>query len=456
MKYRVTRILGATALSTVSTVAFADGLDPTVLTESAVIGQISQLATVSGTTGTSAYSFAPEWSEELGFSATGSVGFLLQENSALGLIVTVGERKREVLLNFGLELDAERQIVLTAGQLQERLEFGTSADQEWVKQNEFGLAYNTRNYAFSVYHVDSETADNFVGAKSTGAELSGDVDISDAITVGFGAGYQKLEWDDGSEGVDGLTANLDLGYQANSTTRFNVFADHNMSENQFGFGGSWALGAGTLDATYTRIDGRVGAVTDDNRLAVAFTMPLGGQPRAAVSRDATSSLSVVTSPSSTLLSDVMTRPDYLPERVIVKATEGVGGSALPSCSLDVGAFRTVGSSWNGSSMDIVPQNTFTDAGYYVQIDVVIDPTIVSDRFNQIKFSNNSTGAYSFDLEGVALDQIGNGFSDTTSLLFSWVGGPSGTLAPDTLTLSMSGPNSFSSACTVQISAPPPN
>jgi len=256
-----------------------------VLTEGQVIGQISQLATVSGRTGMSAYSFAPEWSEELGFSATGAVGFRLQDKSALGLIMTGGERKREVLLNFGLELDAERQVVLTAGQLQERLEFGTDANQEWVKQNEFGLAYETADYAFSVYHVDSETTDNFVGAKSTGAELSGSVDVSDALTMGFGAGYQTLDWDDSSEGVDGLTASFDLGYQANATTRFKVFADHNMSENQIGFGGSLALGAGTLEAIYTRIGGRVGAITDDNRLAVAFAMPLGGQGNATVSRN---------------------------------------------------------------------------------------------------------------------------------------------------------------------------
>jgi|GEM_PF-5374887 len=319
MKRCLASLLGATALSTVSVAVFADGIDPTVLSEGEVIGQISQLASFSGTTGKGAYAFSPEWSEELGFSATGSVGFRLQENSALGLIVTGGERKREVLLNFGLELDGERQVVLTAGQLQERLEFGTDADQEWVKQNEFGLAYDTANYAFSVYHVDAETTDNFVGAKSTGAELSGSVNFTDAITVDFGAGYQNLDWDDGSEGVDGLTASLDLGYQATATTRFNVFADHNMSENQFGFGGSWALGEGVLNATYTRIDGRVGAVTDDNRLAVAFTLPLGENNNAAVSRNATNSISAGATPSSTLLADVMRRPDYLPERVIVKA-----------------------------------------------------------------------------------------------------------------------------------------
>lgn len=326
MKHNLACLLGATALSTMSAAAFADGIDPTVLTEGQVVGQISQLATLSGTTGTGAYAFSPEWSEELGASATGRVGFRLQDNAALGFILTGGERKREVLLNFGLELDATRQIVVTAGQLQEKLEFGTAAEREWVKQNEFGIAYDTSNYGLSVYHVDSETTANFVGAKSTGAELSGSVDVSDAMTVGFGAGYEKLEWDDGAAGVDGLTASVDVGYQANATTRLNMFADHNMSENQFGFGGSWALGAGTLDASYTFIDGRVGAVTDDNRLAVTFTMPLGGNSASEVSRNATRVMSASAAPTSTLLADVMRRPDYLPERVIVKAANASNGS----------------------------------------------------------------------------------------------------------------------------------
>jgi hypothetical protein len=54
MKPTVARLLGATALTTMSAAAFADGIDPTVLTEGQVVGQIIQLATLSGTIGTSA------------------------------------------------------------------------------------------------------------------------------------------------------------------------------------------------------------------------------------------------------------------------------------------------------------------------------------------------------------------------------------------------------------------
>lgn len=58
------RLLDAIALSMMCVTAFADGLDPTLQAQGAAMGQISQLATVSGTTATGAYAPSPVWSEE--------------------------------------------------------------------------------------------------------------------------------------------------------------------------------------------------------------------------------------------------------------------------------------------------------------------------------------------------------------------------------------------------------
>jgi hypothetical protein len=63
-------------------------------------------------------------------SATGALGYTLSDRSAIGLLATAGQRQREVLLNFGLAIDAERQIFFSGGQLQEKLEFGTDGAQE--------------------------------------------------------------------------------------------------------------------------------------------------------------------------------------------------------------------------------------------------------------------------------------------------------------------------------------
>jgi hypothetical protein len=312
------RLVSSTALIAFASIGYA---------QDAQISQLTNSLNLSGGNDSFAYTLSPQWSDKLGAHATGSIGFELQNDSALGLMVTGGERKREVLLNFGIELDAERKIVLTAGQLREKLEFGTAAEQEWVKQNELGIAYQTSNYGLSIYQVKSGTTDNFVGSKSTGAELSGSVEVSDVMTIGYGAGYQKLEWNDDSETINGMTASLDVGYQADATTRFSAFADHNKSEDQFGFAGSWALGTGTFNASYTLIDARIDTMANDRRISFGYYVPLGGKSNDTASRNTNNVMTASVSTTSTLLADVMRRPDYLPTSVIAKA-----GAASDSCA----------------------------------------------------------------------------------------------------------------------------
>ena len=112
---RVSALLSATTLASIGFSAHAGGLSPVMNAEDAVANQVTQITTISGSTNSGAYSIAPEWSDELGFSVTGSMGYVLDERSAVGVIVTAGERKREALVNFGLTIDDQRQIILSAG-----------------------------------------------------------------------------------------------------------------------------------------------------------------------------------------------------------------------------------------------------------------------------------------------------------------------------------------------------
>ena len=141
-----------------------------------------------------------------------------------------------------------------------------------------------------------------------------------------------------------------------------------MSENQFGFGGSWALGAGTLDASYTFIDGRVGSVTDDNRLAVMFTMPTVGKSASVASRNAMPAMSASAAPASTLLADVMRRPDYLPQRVIVKAAAAIVGCAAPDFAnaspVRVGAWENINMNGTGVTGTFIETTSLEDYGTY--------------------------------------------------------------------------------------------
>lgn len=180
--------------------------------------------------------------------------------------------------------------------------------------------------------MNSDSTDSFVGVKSTGAEIEGKAVLSSLASLNYGAGYQALDWDDGIDDNNGLTARLGLDYQAPPDVMLNVFADHNVSENQYGIGARSNLGAGTLSSNYTRIDGNVGSISDDNRVSVTFAMPLRGATRGA-SGVTRSTSGAVAADTLTLLADVMRRPDYLPERVIVKAS-GAGGSV---CDIDIDA-----------------------------------------------------------------------------------------------------------------------
>jgi hypothetical protein len=373
--------------------ALADELSEVAEVAEDPVAALSARATTSGTTSFGAYSFAPEWSDELGLSATGVLGYTLSDRSAIGLLVTGGERKREALLNFGFEIDGAGQIVVSGGQLREKLEFGLDGDQEWVDQNQFGLGYDTANFAFSLYHVDSESSENFVGAKSTSAEFEGTTALSSLATLDYAAGYQTLDWDDDSEGENGLTARLDLDYQVTPDMLLNAFADHNVSENQFGIGAQWQFGAGTLSANYTRIEGNVGAISDDNRFALMVSMPLGGSNNsgAAVTRGATSgNTGAVVTSSSSLLAEVMRRPDYLPQRVIVKAAGGSGGSACPFTLVDI----------NG-----VPANNYFPfaPSNYDSFVYLLDPSGLLDEYD----GEFTLGEYDLNKSGSAVSTVTN-------------------------------------------------
>ncbi|NVK06894.1 MAG: hypothetical protein HWD81_05060 [Marivivens sp.] len=293
-----------------STASFADGPAPIEISDASAVAMVSQSLALGGNFGNGAFLITPSWSEELGGSVTGAVGAELEEGSAIGLIVTTGERKREALINFGLSIDDSRQIILSAGQLHEKLQFGIAGGQEWVKQSEFGLAYEASNYSFNAYHVDSETTANFSGSKATGLDMGGSVELSSMTNLDYTAGYQKLEWDVGSTSDEGLTASVDLVHQLDADMFLSVSAGHFVSANTYGIGATWNLGDATLSASYNYRDTLVGSGADDRNVSLTFSVPFG-------STRSSSGISVVSSSGANsmrqnLIADVMKRPTFLP------------------------------------------------------------------------------------------------------------------------------------------------
>jgi len=174
--------------------------------------------------------------------------FTLGEDAAVGFIGELGENVTEGMVNLGFHLPNDMSMILTAGQLRERLEFGDAGDREWVAQDEYGIAINGDNLAFNAYYVDAASTENFLGAMSYGAEIEGSADISENATLAASLGYQRMEWDgDAFEALEEVTGSVDLAIDVTDTFRFNTFADYNISEAQAGIGASWAIGAGSLD-----------------------------------------------------------------------------------------------------------------------------------------------------------------------------------------------------------------
>ena len=82
----VSRLVSSTALIAFASIGHA---------QDAQISQLTNSLNLSGGNDSFAYTLSPQWSDKLGAHATGSIGFELQNDSALGLIVTGGERKRD-------------------------------------------------------------------------------------------------------------------------------------------------------------------------------------------------------------------------------------------------------------------------------------------------------------------------------------------------------------------------
>lgn len=286
--------------------------------------QLGQLMTVTGGNDQGTFAFGPEWSEELGLSVTGRAGFMLGQGAAVGVIGEFGENVTEGMINLGFNLSDDMAMILTAGQLSERILVGDTGEREWVAQDEFGLAINGENLSFNAYYVDAASTDNFIGAITYGAEIEGSTDVADNAILSASLGYQRMEWDgDAFEALEEMTGSVDLAVAVTDTFRFSTFADYNVSEAQAGIGASWNLGVGMLhlDYTYVQTDDLSG-LSDDHRVGLTFSMPLGGGVGAVASRDRAMPGMVTASTQGAsrgrgILAQVMRRPEYLPERPIV-------------------------------------------------------------------------------------------------------------------------------------------
>ena len=301
---------------------------------------------------------APKYSEELGWSVLGATGGYITDAMALGLIVEYGDNKREYLANAGLQITDALSLVGTVGLLEEHNEYFYGEGRKKVQQMEYGVslkgAYEPgflSGFELNGYLADAD-ADSYSAetGKLYGVQLLSNLSLTDLTQLKIGGGYEWLEWDDTNEDDSHWTINTQAIQQIGDALSLTGQAKIGASEYVYGGGLAFDLSDGgvnsnVLGVNYSFIDGKNG-IQDDKRVEVSWTIGFGSggtsNVAAADMTDKSGQISpaadvVLAAPANNLLSDVLKRPSYLPERVLARAE----ATTCPFSVVDIGGFKSL-------------------------------------------------------------------------------------------------------------------
>jgi hypothetical protein len=299
---------------------------------------------------------APNFSEELGFSMKGAAGGYLTDAMALGLIVEYGENKREYLANAGIQFNDALSFVGTVGLLEEHNEYVDGEGREKVQQMEYGASLKAAyevgflsGFELNGYLADADAdSDSVETGKLYGVQLLSDLDLTDTTHFKIGGGYEWLEWDATGDDDSHWTLSAEAIQQLGDVVSLTGNAKLGASEYVYGGGVVFDLSDGgmntnTLGVNASYIDGKNG-IEDDQRIELSWTFGFGAGPSTSVAAAdltdksgtirAAADVATVT-PANNLLSDVMKRPAFLPERVLARAK-----SADEACTYNSVVFQT--------------------------------------------------------------------------------------------------------------------
>jgi hypothetical protein len=159
---------------------------------------------------------------------------------------------------------------------------------------------------------------------------------SDSTDIRIGAGFERAEWE-GGETNEGLTLQALGSHKLSDTLSINFEAKSAETENVYGLGFAYNMSNAdiqnsALNVNLMQIEGKHG-ISDDTRVSVNWTIGFGAGGANAGSADATVS-SMGSIARADLLADVMTRPAFLPTRVIARASQ----AEVPSCPFSIFAY----------------------------------------------------------------------------------------------------------------------
>lgn len=279
------------------------------------------------------FEFAPNWSDELGWSLRSALGTSVSDRLALGVLAEYGQNKQEYLANAGIGLADGLNFIATAGLLQENNDFGPDIGRQKVHQFEYGASLKgtlglgiLQGFELNGYMANAKAGGDVEAGRLYGAEFLANLDLTSATRLQVGAGREWLRWDEGAK--DDATTLRITGTQS-LTDNLSVSADVKFGASERLFGGGLAhdlddgTGINQLGLRYSYIEGQHG-VASDKRVELTWNFSLDNETANASSGQETTKRQS----AEPLLSAVMQRPAFLPNRVLARA-----GSA--SCNFNL-------------------------------------------------------------------------------------------------------------------------
>lgn len=395
----------------------------------AALSYQSILSTIStsGGRGGLEWQVAPSHSELFGFGVRATVGGYLSDNLALGTIIDLGEHREEYLANAGLRLNDTMRVIGSFGLLKESEEFVLGSGRDDVSQLQYGLSLKgiydagvVRGFEINAYRTDaSSDTDRVETGDLTGIQMMTQLQPAIGTNIRLGAGYEQVTWDGGIKD-EGFTAQVLGLHQLSDTVALSLEAKSAETETVYGLGLGYDLSTSDvqnshLSVTLTHIEGKHG-ISDDTRIAINWTVGLGGAAGAGSDTTLSSMGGMPSIARKDLLADVMTRPAFLPERVLAREADDV-------CDFTASNYQT---STSGTTLDTIvvaylrdsENSPITDAETEALEAIIVSATISVNGIFASSYDGNQV-FYSYPGIGFHLNPpIQNIEGETVQIVFS--------------------------------------
>lgn len=299
--------------------------------------------TLESTSASQKYRLAPEYSNLTGLALNAGFAAYLNDNTALGLLLTAGADKKELLLNAGYQLDGSNRLLFTLGQLRQNLEFAflSGNDKTQLTQNSGALSYQHRlgrgplgGIELNAYHSNTASRDlgsktygtdsatlyelwneprRIAGGKITGLQSQLTFTPLPGAALKLGLGGERLEYDfaSGKDSTTRATGNAEWNQQFANGYSLNAALGSFAAQERHTLGLDRKLGGGhQIGVKLIEIHGRDGS-RNDSQVLLAYTYTQGGR----ITQPAASQNPAW---NGSLLDQAARRPTYLPMQAIAR------------------------------------------------------------------------------------------------------------------------------------------